>query len=106
MRGFHWRKRDLLEKKQVMQKLKEMRSTEVEEWRDTVVAGVGQLGWQQLGLEAPKRRVISVCPPWEIVQRVKRRVGSSCTASEQHWALDMRGNKSTEKVFKFFEIAK
>ena len=26
--------------------LKERRSTEVEEWRDTVVVGGGSLGWQ------------------------------------------------------------
>ena len=61
---------DLLEKKQVMKEmLKERRSTEVEEWRDTVVAGSGHSdgscwvsklrngGWASLGLEAPKRRV-------------------------------------------------
>ena len=29
---------------------------------------VGSLGWQQLGLEAPRRRVISLCPNVEVLQ--------------------------------------
>ena len=33
---------------------------------------VEPLGWQQLGPEAPKPRVISVCPTWEFVERMQR----------------------------------
>ena len=42
---------DLLETKQAMKEfLKERRKTKVQEWRP----GVGLPGWQQLGLESPK----------------------------------------------------
>ena len=61
---------DLLEKKQAMDELlKERRGTDVEVWRDTVVAGSEVAQMATAGLEAPKRRVISFCPKWEYLAR-------------------------------------
>ena len=45
----------------------------MEEWRDTVVGGVWSHGWPQLGLEAPKRRVISLCPKWVFFFEIRRK---------------------------------
>ena len=36
-------------------------------WKEFLLE-VGSLGWQQLGLEAPRRRVISFCPNVEVLQ--------------------------------------
>ena len=36
--------------------MKERRNTQVEQWSDTIAAGVGSLGWLKLGLEALKWR--------------------------------------------------
>ena len=66
---------ELLGKKQAMKELlKERRKTKVEEWTDTVLPGVRSPRWQQLGLEAPKLRVISFCPTSEFFQEIRRKI--------------------------------
>ena len=46
----------------------------MEEERYTVIAGVGSLGGQELGLEAPKLRVIFFCVKWELVRKMRREI--------------------------------
>ena len=72
---------DLLEKKQVMKELlKERRSTEAEERRDTVVAG-REVTWMAA---APMRRVISSCLRWEFIRKTRRRVRNPVAKPRRH----------------------
>ena len=54
--------------------LKERESIKVEEWIDTVVVGVRSNRWQPVGLEAPKRRVISLCSKPEFYKEIRRKI--------------------------------
>ena len=53
--------------------LKEKRKTKVAEWRDTVVVG-SEVAQMELGLAAPKRRVISKCLKWEFFKQIRRKI--------------------------------
>ena len=68
---------DLLEKQAMKERLTEMKSTEVEETQ--LLLGVELLGGHQLGPEASKRRVISLCLKLELSKEIRR------TVSEIFW---------------------
>ena len=76
---------DLLGKKQVMEKmLQQRRSTEVEEGETQLLLGVVSLGWRQLGLEAPRRRMISFCQKWEFSKKIWRKNRDPLAKTRRH----------------------
>ena len=49
-----------------------------------MLPGVRSPTWQQLGLEAPKRRVIPFCPKCELVEKVRRKIRDPLSKTGRH----------------------
>ena len=76
---------ELFGKKQTMKELlKERRKPKWRRGETQLLLGVRLPRWQQLDLEAPKRRVISFCSEWEFVRKTRRRVKNLVAKSRRH----------------------